>query len=252
MATHAHTASSIGRGLLGLAVLWGLIGLTALASGARDIEATRATLRGLQGVRVSIEPVLPAMERLGLTQQQLQTTTEGQLRQAGIPVLTKPEWLRAPGVPSLFVSVVTILLESQDLVAYGIRIELHQRALLDINSSPAFVVTWNEAAWGTVARVRVAETIRDNMMYYINQFISAYLSVNSRPAGSAAPSSASPRRDLVRQAQERLQASGFNPGTIDGSMGPQTRQALLWFQNTKGILATGDLDEKTLNALEVR
>jgi peptidoglycan hydrolase-like protein with peptidoglycan-binding domain len=56
----------------------------------------------------------------------------------------------------------------------------------------------------------------------------------------------------VRQVQERLQASGFNPGAIDGSMGPQTRQALLWFQNTKGILATGDLDEKTLNALEVR
>jgi peptidoglycan hydrolase-like protein with peptidoglycan-binding domain len=43
-----------------------------------------------------------------------------------------------------------------------------------------------------------------------------------------------------------------NPGTIDGTLGPQTQQALRWFQNAKGLVATGDLDEKTLNALEVR
>jgi peptidoglycan hydrolase-like protein with peptidoglycan-binding domain len=35
-------------------------------------------------------------------------------------------------------------------------------------------------------------------------------------------------------------------------MGPQTQQALRWFQNAQGLLPTGDLDEKTLNALEVR
>ncbi len=71
-----------------------------------------------------------------------------------------------------------------------------------------------------------------------------------------APPSASPpaslRRDLIREVQERLQAAGFHPGTIDGSMGPQTRNALRWFQNTKGLLATGELDEKTLDALGVR
>ena len=35
-------------------------------------------------------------------------------------------------------------------------------------------------------------------------------------------------------------------------MGPQTGQAVRWFQNSKGLLATGDLDEKTLDALGVR
>jgi len=63
---------------------------------------------------------------------------------------------------------------------------------------------------------------------------------------------ASPRRDLIRQVQERLKAVGFNPGAIDGAMGPQTRNALRWFQNTTGILATGEVDEKTLDALGVR
>jgi hypothetical protein len=65
-------------------------------------------------------------------------------------------------------------------------------------------------------------------------------------------STPSPRREIIRQVQASLQAGGFNPGTIDGTMGPQTRDALRWFQNTKGLLPTGDLDEKTLDALGVR
>jgi peptidoglycan hydrolase-like protein with peptidoglycan-binding domain len=45
---------------------------------------------------------------------------------------------------------------------------------------------------------------------------------------------------------------GYNPGTLDGTLGPQTRDALRWFQNTKGLRSTGDLDEPTLNALGIR
>jgi len=57
---------------------------------------------------------------------------------------------------------------------------------------------------------------------------------------------------FVRQVQERLQAAGFNPGVIDGTMGPQTQQALRWFQNAKGLLSTGNLDGPTLDALGIR
>jgi TPR repeat protein len=80
-------------------------------------------------------------------------------------------------------------------------------------------------------------------------------SVESSPE-TAAPlqlvQTASPRRALVRQVQERLQAAGFNPGAIDGALGPQTRDALRWFQNTKGLSSAGEIDEKTLDALGVR
>ena len=60
------------------------------------------------------------------------------------------------------------------------------------------------------------------------------------------------RRDRVRQVQERLHAAGFKPGAIDGAMGAQTHEALRQFQTTKGLLATGGLDEQTLEALGVR
>src|SRR5207247_1270090 len=96
------------------------------------------------------------------------------------------------------------------------------------------------------------ETLRSDARDLIDHFINAYLSVNPRSAGSAASSPMSPRRDLVRHVQERLQTVGFNPGTIDGAMGPQTQQALRRFQNTKGLLATGDLDDHSLDALGVR
>jgi peptidoglycan hydrolase-like protein with peptidoglycan-binding domain len=56
----------------------------------------------------------------------------------------------------------------------------------------------------------------------------------------------------MRQVQEQLQATGFNPGTIDGMLGPQTRKALQWFQNTKGLVPTGEPDEKTLDTLGVQ
>jgi hypothetical protein len=57
---------------------------------------------------------------------------------------------------------------------------------------------------------------------------------------------------LVWRVQERLKAVGFDPGPVDGAFGPKTRDALRWFQNTKGLLPTGDLDKKTLDALGVR
>src|SRR5213595_3453452 len=91
MATYVHRSTSIGRLLLGLAVLGGMIGLAGGESWAADTEATRATLRGLRGVGVLVEPLDPDVERAGLTTLQLQTAVEGQLRKAGIPLFTTEE-----------------------------------------------------------------------------------------------------------------------------------------------------------------
>ena len=75
------------------------------------------------------------------------------------------------------------------------------------------------------------------------------------PVRGVSPSASLPaplRRDLIRTVQERLHAAGFPPGTIDGTLGPQTQQALRWFQNAQGLRITGDLDEPTLSALGIR
>lgn len=46
-------------------------------------------------------------------------------------------------------------------------------------------------------------------------------------------------RNTVMQLQEKLQASGYDPGPVDGIMGPGTRSAISEFQQTKGWIADG-------------
>jgi peptidoglycan hydrolase-like protein with peptidoglycan-binding domain len=53
----------------------------------------------------------------------------------------------------------------------------------------------------------------------------------------------------VRQVQERLKEAGFNPGPVDGQLGPQTREALKEYQKAHGLAQTGQLDEPTRDLL---
>jgi hypothetical protein len=57
--------------------------------------------------------------------------------------------------------------------------------------------------------------------------------------------------DQVRELQQSLQAQGVSPGPIDGIMGPMTEQAIREFQQEQGIAATGQLNEQTLEALDL-
>jgi peptidoglycan hydrolase-like protein with peptidoglycan-binding domain len=66
---------------------------------------------------------------------------------------------------------------------------------------------------------------------------------------SAQAQSQSP--ELVKQAQEKLSAAGHDAGAADGKMGPKTQAALKEFQQSKGLQASGQLDQKTVAALGV-
>jgi type II secretory pathway predicted ATPase ExeA len=68
------------------------------------------------------------------------------------------------------------------------------------------------------------------------------------PAASAAHHG-EPRDALIRRLQERLLATGFDPGPIDGLYGPLTRQALSQFQKAYGLDTTGELNPATRKVL---
>jgi len=55
--------------------------------------------------------------------------------------------------------------------------------------------------------------------------------------------------DLIQWAQMCLRAAGFEPGSIDGRLGPQTEAALLEYQRTYRLPQSGLLDEATLRSL---
>jgi hypothetical protein len=54
----------------------------------------------------------------------------------------------------------------------------------------------------------------------------------------------------TRWIQDRLRVAGFDPGPIDGVLGPRTRAALTAFQRTRGLVADGLPGARTLAALE--
>lgn len=59
-------------------------------------------------------------------------------------------------------------------------------------------------------------------------------------------------RANVRAAQQALHDQGFDPGPIDGRMGPRTSAALRDYQTKQGLTASGQLDDATIDKLGVR
>lgn len=56
----------------------------------------------------------------------------------------------------------------------------------------------------------------------------------------------------IRQVQEHLKAAGFDPGPIDGILGPRTKATLRQYQAAHGLPVTGVLDEATRKWLGVQ
>jgi N-acetyl-anhydromuramyl-L-alanine amidase AmpD len=63
------------------------------------------------------------------------------------------------------------------------------------------------------------------------------------------PNRTLPKPNVVRSAQEGLASLGYWPGTIDGLMGPRTRNAIRTFQEQHGLTLSGQLDAATLQVL---
>ncbi len=57
--------------------------------------------------------------------------------------------------------------------------------------------------------------------------------------------------EKVRKLQQALQEQGVDPGPIDGVVGPETREALREFQQEEGLAATGQIDQQTIEALDL-
>ncbi len=54
---------------------------------------------------------------------------------------------------------------------------------------------------------------------------------------------------VIANVQSELSQRGYNPGAVDGTYGPATRNALLNFQADSGLPESGEIDEATLDAL---
>lgn len=56
--------------------------------------------------------------------------------------------------------------------------------------------------------------------------------------------------DRSKDIQRALKNAGFDPGSIDGKLGPKTKQAIVDFQKMKGLKSDGKVGPKTWSELE--
>ncbi len=76
-----------------------------------------------------------------------------------------------------------------------------------------------------------------------------YKSITMPTAVEAAVISQGQRGDTVRTIQQKLKRWGYYTGSVDGIFGPQTKEAVKYFQRKNGLVADGIVGNKTLKAL---
>lgn len=70
----------------------------------------------------------------------------------------------------------------------------------------------------------------------------------ARPSREVAP----PAPRFVREAQRTLRELGYQPGPLDGVVGPRTKRALVRYQMAERIEVTGQLDSETMVRLDIQ
>jgi len=65
----------------------------------------------------------------------------------------------------------------------------------------------------------------------------------------ATPSQVPLERKEIQEVQKRLRSFGFNPGPIDGAVGPKTAEAVIKYQQARGQLQTGTVNRELLEQL---
>lgn len=134
-------------------------------------RAENGQLKGITSVRVVVEEVSAAGERVGLTKDQLQTDVELKLRQAGLTIAK----VSAGCIPRIYLNVAVTGLGN----AVFIGVELQECAILyrDVKIAVPGATTWKASA---VAQNLDASEIRSSMKDNVDSFLNAWLSANPK------------------------------------------------------------------------
>jgi len=154
---------------------------------AQDNPATRLSLKGLGSVGVTVQPIDPAAQKDGLSQQVVRRSVEQRLRRAGIPLQARADQPSGLRRPTLSVHVTTARLDTDEYI-YSVRVELVQwvaslddPTLLVTAAIPVPAATWSPASvLGITPADRVRPDVEDAILEMVEQFAEAYQRANPR------------------------------------------------------------------------
>jgi S1-C subfamily serine protease len=114
-------------------------------------------------------------------------------------------------------------------------------------NSVSFTAADRQAALETTQVAEMAQTFT----YKISCTAASRTATAPRPQAPVAPAAPTPDK-LVQDIQTALNQRGFNAGTADGYMGPQTQAAIIAAQKMMGISLSGQPSPELLNQLNSR
>ena len=131
-------------------------------------------LKGLGVIGVVVEKVNTEVERLGLTQQALQTDVELLLRKYGIEVA------KNPADNYLYINV-NVSPSDSGLVAFNISVEFCDIVIPIRNPSITIhnAIVWDTGGTGSVGKKKIG-SIREDVEDYVKVFINDYLAANPK------------------------------------------------------------------------
>ncbi len=146
-----------------------------------DSDLSRATLKGLTGVEVTVELQYNGPEtedEAGLTQTRLQTDTELTLREVGVPVVTEPS------LTTGFLDLNVNCAVRPPIMMYGCSIDLnlHQLAILvrKTKNIAASATTWSVGEIYMVGGAYLSTDTPNAVQGLVKEFANAYLEQNPR------------------------------------------------------------------------
>jgi hypothetical protein len=140
----------------------------------------KEALRGLKGVKVTVEYLNPMIERLGLSKTQVKTEVEKQLKKLGVHVFNEA---KPPAMSTLYVVVNGLQTKSKATLIYSISVNLVEWAYLkrgiglvgDLQEVHA--INWYKGNIGYMPSDSIKMLMKP-LQQLVDKFILDYLAVN--------------------------------------------------------------------------
>ncbi len=146
-----------------------------IAKAVEDSPSSRATLKGLSGVRIGV-PKQSGCEFAGVHAQAIGAEVDSQLQEAGVKVLEKGQ---GPVVLRIIFSCSP--LPGTDAVLYFSIVRIDQTIPWPNSGNEATVTSWlPKMGVGISHREKVSVDLRKEIKTQVDQFIKAWHSVNSK------------------------------------------------------------------------
>jgi len=156
-----------------------LMAFGAALCAASDSTMDRSTLKGLKAVKVIVDTPAPEVEREGVSSEGLRITVENKLRDAGITIDHDVNEFLGLNISSARPPRKTLI--SKGPVSLVINLGFYQIVLLNRDKTTKTITeTWGDQRVAPTAPKAIDRTVSDAVDDLVNEFITAYRSVNPK------------------------------------------------------------------------